>query len=322
MGRQAVIITGAAGFLGSHLCARYLSAGYSVLGIDNFSSSSEDSLNQFRGDENFHFFHQNGCDDWSQLEKLIGSSGYDIKYIYHFASIATPIRFEDSFQKIFEANTVGLQRALEFSQQVDARVFFASSSEVYGRAQAESLREAELGTVNTLGPRSIYDESKRAGEALLWSWNQYHQTRHSIFRIFNTYGPGMDSRDGRVIVEFLSKIKGRQPIHIFGDGKQTRSFCFISDLIHQIFELSQKAFTVVNVGSDEEVTIEELVHEMKKVTGSSIKVINNPSRPEDPQKRKPNLERMRSLLGHQNRKSLSEGLKIYWSFLNQTGGSK
>ncbi|MFN7454019.1 MAG: SDR family NAD(P)-dependent oxidoreductase [Pseudobdellovibrionaceae bacterium] len=322
MSQEAVVITGAAGFIGSHLVRRFLAAGYNVIGLDNFSSSDKATAAELSLNKKFIFFKKDCCEDWSSIQDCVARNQFTIKQIFHFASIATPVKFEESFQEIFNANTLGLRRSLEFARDQDARVFFASSSEVYGRALRESLQEEDLGLVNTVGPRAIYDESKRAGEALLYSWNQRYGTSHSIFRIFNTYGPGMHPQDGRAIVDFLSKIQAGQPINLFGDGKQTRSFCYISDLIDQISDLSKKSFLVLNVGSDHEVTLLELIESIKKLTGAHLKINSHPARPEDPQKRKPDLERMRGLMGPQKLKSLQEGLGLYWSYLNQKGETK
>ncbi len=308
-----VLITGGGGFLGSHLAEKYLLLGAYVVCVDNFSTGlrqNKDHLLSLAGaDKNLMFLEKDIVEPWEPWCGFL-PAGFD--FVFHFASPASPVHYQRLGLETMWANTLGLSRALGFADKRGARVVFASTSEVYGDPEFSPQPESYWGHVNSFGPRSCYDESKRFGEALVYTHNLKNKTRHGLVRIFNTYGPRMDPNDGRVIINFLTQAQQGGPLTIYGDGKQTRSFCFVDDLIAAIQSYANLDCTEpMNIGNDCEFSILEAAQTVQKIfSDRELKIEFQDFNIDDPKQRRPDLTMARKLLSPWSPAvSLEQGLR-------------
>lgn len=311
--RQTALVTGGAGFLGSHLVEKLVNEKFDVIVVDNFSTA-------WPSNEGFlvaqwpavQLVKADVCLDWEPwLAKIPPHMLDNLKYIFHFASPASPKSFSDRSIEIMKVNSIGLERALNFADRNDARLVFASTSEVYGDAMESPQLESYWGNVNSYGPRACYDESKRFGEALIYSWNKTYQTNHGLVRIFNTYGPRMHLQDGRVINNLLLQAINGEVLTVYGSGLQTRCFCYVDDLIDGIYKYAGHNITEpVNIGHPSEITILQLTEIIKEIFfKKKLQVIFKDLPENDPIKRRPDINKALNLLKPwEPRVSLKEGL--------------
>lgn len=301
-----VAITGAAGFVGSHLVEKFLREGYKVLGIDNFVTGSPDNIAHITS-ENFTFVEH----DVTKPFKIAG----DIHGVLHFASPASPVDFDRIPLEILDVNSLGTRNCLDIAKTKGARFLMASTSEVYGDPLIPVQSEEYYGNVNTWGVRAVYDEAKRFSEALIYAYKHLHKLDVRIVRIFNTYGPRMRPDDGRVVPAFISQVLNGQPLSIFGDGKQTRSFCFVNDLVEGIFRLYKSDYTnPMNIGNPTEFTILEFAQVLEEITGQKAELVFHPRPQNDPLQRKPDIAKAREILGWAPTVPLKEGLKTTYEW--------
>lgn len=306
-----VAITGGAGFVGSHLAEFLLAQGHQVTCLDNLITGNSINLENIRDNENFSFIEY----DVTNYIDLPDS----VDYILHFASPASPVDFDRFPIQIMKAGGVGTLNALGLAKAKNAKLLLASSSEVYGDALISPQKEDYWGNVNPIGPRGVYDEAKRFAEALTMAYHRQHGIDTRIARIFNTYGPRMRQDDGRVIPNFITQALRDEPLTVFGDGSQTRSFCYISDLVAAICKLMlSDVIEPVNLGNPHEMTIKELAEKIISITGSSSTITYRPLPQDDPKTRRPDITRAQNLLGWQPQMTLEDGLcaTIGW-FKNQ-----
>ncbi len=299
-----VLITGIAGFIGSHLCERFLKEGFYVIGMDNFLTGKPDNIAHLFGNKNFHFIYYN-------VVNYIYVEG-PVDIVVHLACPASPVDYMNHPIHTMKVDSLGTLNTLGFAKLKGARYIFASSSEVYGSAQVHPQREDYWGYVNPVGPRSVYDEAKRFSEALCMAYHTEHGLDVRIARIFNTYGPRMRRKDGRVIPTFIDKALKGEKIPIYGDGSQTRSFCYIEDLVEGLFRLSVKEGIegqVINLGNPQEITIKELAQKVIEICGTSSSIEFLPPRPDDPPRRCPDITKAKDILGWSPKVGLEEGLK-------------
>src|ERR1700691_4020250 len=274
------VVTGAAGFLGSHLTDLLVARGHKVIGLDNFVTGSVDNISHLGGNPNFKFIQQ----DVTEFIFLDGP----VDYIWHFASPASPIDYLEIPIQTLKVGSLGTHKALGLAKEKGARFLLASTSEIYGDPLVHPQREDYWGNVNTIGPRGCYDESKRFAEALVMAYHRQHRMDTKIVRIFNTYGPRMRLRDGRVVPAFIGQALAGKPLTVFGNGEQTRSFCYCSDLIEGIYRLMMsQGHEPVNIGNPAELTMLEFAREIIRVTGSRSKVVFRPLPQDDPRQRRP-----------------------------------
>jgi nucleoside-diphosphate-sugar epimerase len=306
MQAKNTLVTGAAGFLGYHLCLRLLNEGYSVYGVDDISTGLSTNA-EYLKKKGVQFYKADASSDWNEWAKPLPNT-FDL--VFHFASPASPPLYQKMQLKTLAVNSLGLYRALEFATARKARLVFASTSEVYGSPQVNPQPESYWGNTNSFGARSCYDEAKRFGEALIYSYNQEKNTRHGLVRIFNTYGPNMNPNDGRVIINFLVQLKEGKPLTVHGDGHQTRSFCYVDDLIEGIYRYALKADLAypINLGNDKEFTILGLAQEVQKLSPNKIEIefVDRPA--DDPPQRNPDLSLAKGLLDWTPKISLHDGL--------------
>ncbi|MBC7458552.1 MAG: NAD-dependent epimerase/dehydratase family protein [Bdellovibrionaceae bacterium] len=297
---RSILITGAAGFLGYHLSKKWLDSGYHVIGVDNMITGQEKNISDLKahGKDQFYFIKADISKPWASWRDLIPTPILDqISYVFHFASIASPHLFLRYSLEIMEANSQGLQYAVNFADNLNAKVIFASTSEIYGSLTSETFREDQWGFTNTYGERACYDESKRIGEAYIYSTNKKNGTQHGLVRIFNTYGPRMNPADERVIQHLMKQALADQALTIHGDGQQVRSFCYVDDLIDGIYQYALKNITLpVNLGQFEGITIIDLAKTIKMVLNKEVPVVFTVGRSDDPKHRKPDLSRALNLL--------------------------
>lgn len=308
---KSVLITGAAGFIGSHLCEHYLKQGYQVVGLDNFLTGSPQNIEQLKQKYNsdFFFIELDVSKPWPYIE---GFHIPNLKYVFHFASPASVKNYQKYALETMWVNSIGLSNAIQFADEHKARVIFASTSEIYGTPLSSPQKESHWGNVNSFGARSCYDEAKRFGEALVYSSNKTNHTLHGIVRIFNTYGPRMNPEDDRVVNSFINLALESKNLVVFGDGQQTRSFCYIDDLINGISQYAASEISQpVNLGHDSEITILELAQLIISLTGSQSQVVLSELPEDDPPQRKPDLSLARTQLNYSPVVSLSEGLKKF-----------
>lgn len=295
------VITGGAGFLGSHLTDYLLAKGHKVIAVDNFVTGSVDNIVHLGGNTNYKFIQQ----DVTEFIFLEGP----VDYVWHFASPASPIDYLEIPIKTLKVGSLGTHKALGLARHKGARLLLASTSEIYGDPLVHPQREDYWGNVNTIGPRGCYDEAKRFAEAMVMGYHRQHGVETRIVRIFNTYGPRMRLKDGRVVPAFISQALKNKPITVFGKGTQTRSFCYVSDLIEGIYRLMMgPTHEPVNIGNPHELTMMEFASEIIKATGSKSKIVHKPLPVDDPKQRKPDITRARTILKWEPKVSLTEGL--------------
>jgi len=296
------VVTGGAGFLGSHLVDLLIERGHRVIAIDNFVTGNVENIDHLGGHPNFRFIEQ----DVSEFVFLHGP----VDYVWHFASPASPIDYLELPIQTLKVGSLGTHKALGLARNKGARFLLASTSEVYGDPLVHPQSEDYWGNVNPIGPRGCYDESKRFAEAMTMAYHREHGMETRIVRIFNTYGPRMRLNDGRVVPAFLWQALNNKPITVFGDGKQTRSFCYCSDLIEGIYRLMMsKHPEPVNIGNPQERTMIEFAEEIIRLTGSRSKMVFKPLPQDDPRQRKPDITRARKWLRWEPQISIREGLK-------------
>ena len=295
------VITGAAGFLGSHLTDLLLAKGHRVVGIDNLVTGSVANIEHVAGNQNFRFIQQ----DVTEFLFLDGP----VNYVWHFASPASPIDYAQLPIQTLKVGSLGTHKALGLAKEKGARFLLTSTSEIYGDPLVHPQTEDYWGNVNTIGPRGCYDESKRFAEAITMAYHRQHQLETRIVRIFNTYGPRMRLKDGRVVPAFVSQALRGEPITVFGDGRQTRSFCYCSDLIEGIFRLMMSDYPLpVNIGNPHEMTMLAFAKEIIQATGSKSKIVFKPLPVDDPKQRKPDITLARKLLKWEPKVELADGL--------------
>ncbi|MGJ3234738.1 UDP-glucuronic acid decarboxylase family protein [Marivirga sp.] len=315
MAKERVLITGAAGFLGSHLCDRFIKEGYDVVGMDNLITGSMDNIAHLMGKENFEFYHHD-------VTKYVHVPG-ELKYILHFASPASPIDYLKIPIQTLKVGAHGTHNLLGLAKDKKARILVASTSEVYGDPLIHPQTEDYYGNVNPIGPRGVYDEAKRFMESITMAYHTYHQLETRIVRIFNTYGPRMRLNDGRVLPAFIGQALRGEDLTVFGDGSQTRSFCYVDDLVEGIYRLLLSDHSdPVNVGNPDEITISEFAEEIIKLTGTKQKVIYKDLPKDDPKKRQPDITKAKALLGWEPKVSRQEGLKITYDYFKSLDKEK
>ena len=296
-----VLITGAAGFLGSHLCDRFLSDGHAVVGLDNFITGHPDNVAHLAGNDRFEFIRHNV----STYTYVAGP----IDGVLHFASPASPIDYLEHPIATLKVGALGTHNALGLAKAKGARFFLASTSEVYGDPLIHPQPESYWGNVNPIGPRGVYDEAKRFAEAMTMAYHRAHGVDTRIVRIFNTYGPRMRPRDGRVVSNFIVQALAGEPLTIYGDGSQTRSFCYVQDEVEGIFRLFMNGDSEpTNIGNPNEFTVRQLAELVLELTGSSSQITQHPLPQDDPKVRKPDISRARRMLGWEPQVELREGV--------------
>jgi dTDP-glucose 4,6-dehydratase len=296
------VVTGAAGFLGSHLTDHLLMKGHRVIGIDNFVTGSISNLDHLAGNQDFRFVQQD-------VTEFIFLHGH-VDYVWHFASPASPIDYLLLPIQTLKVGSLGTHKALGLAKHKKARFLIASTSEIYGDPTVHPQTEEYWGNVNTIGPRGCYDEAKRFAEAMTMAYHREHGVETRIVRIFNTYGPRMRMKDGRVVPAFVGQALDGKPITIFGKGTQTRSFCYCSDLIEGIYRLMMSDTNLpVNIGNPREMTMLQFAEAVIKATGSKSKLVFKPLPQDDPKQRQPDITRARKLLGWEPKVGLDEGLE-------------
>src|SRR5438874_4070889 len=297
-----VLVTGAAGFIGSHLCEFLLGRGCDVVGMDNFITGSPDNLAEFRGARGFAFVQH----DVTQHIELEGP----LDWVLHFASPASPLDYLELPIQTLKVGALGTHNALGLSWAKGSRFLLASTSEVYGDPEVHPQREDYWGHVNPIGIRGVYDKAKRFAEAMTMAYHRYHGIDTHIVRIFNTYGPRMRLDDGRVVPNLMGQALRGEPLTVYGDGSQTRSFCFVSDLVDGIYRLLQADFhEPVNLGNPNEVSILDFAKEILALTGAKSEIVYKPLPQDDPRVRKPDITRARSLLGWEPRVDRRDGMQ-------------
>lgn len=296
-----ILVTGAAGFLGSHLTDRFLADGHDLIGMDNLVTGSQDNLAHLDGNRRFLFV----LHDVSRFIQVDGP----LDGILHFASPASPIDYQELPIQTLKVGSLGTHNALGLAKAKNARFLLASTSEVYGDPQVHPQSESYWGHVNPVGPRGVYDEAKRFAEALTMAYHRYHRLDTRIGRIFNTYGPRMRARDGRVVSNFVVQALRGEPLTMYGDGQQTRSFCYVSDLVDGIYRLFMSDHPdPTNMGNPDELTVRQLAEIVLRLTGSSSSMERRPLPVDDPKVRQPDISKARSLLGWVPQVPLEEGL--------------
>ena len=309
-----ILVTGAAGFIGSHLCERLLKEDNKVIGLDNLSTGSWDNVQVLKQYDNFTF----AIADVSHTDDIAKYYVEDIERVYHFASPASPVDYQAQPFNTMKVNTIGTENLLNLCSTNKARLLFASTSEIYGDPLEHPQKETYLGNVSTTGPRSVYDEAKRFGETICSAYRRRKNVDAKIVRIFNTYGPRMQVSDGRVIPNFISQALTGNPLTIYGTGKQTRSFCFVSDLVDGLILLMESDIdTPVNLGNDHELNMVEVAEIINKETNNKGGVIYEELPIDDPKKRKPNLDFAKSTLYYSPKIPFETGIRETISYFRQ-----
>ena len=304
---KSILITGAAGFFGSHLCDRFVKEGYHVIGMDNLITGRMSNIDHLMKRSSFEFHHHD-------VTKHIHIS-CDLDYILHFASPASPIDYLKIPIQTLKVGSLGIHNCLGLARVKKARVLIASTSEVYGDPSVHPQPESYWGNVNPVGPRGVYDEAKRFQEAMTMAYHTFHGVETRIVRIFNTYGPRMRLNDGRALPAFIGQALRGEDLTVFGDGSQTRSFCFVGDLVEGVYRLLKSNYTQpVNIGNPSEISISQFAEEIIKLTGTAQKVIYKDLPVDDPKQRRPDISLAKSLLDWSPKVSREEGLKITYEY--------
>ncbi len=307
MSNKRVLITGAAGFLGSHLCDRFIREGFDVVGMDNLITGDLRNIEHLFKLKEFEFYHHD-------VSKFVFVPGR-IDYILHFASPASPIDYLKIPIQTLKVGSLGTHNLLGFARVKNARILVASTSEVYGDPTVHPQTEDYWGNVNPIGPRGVYDEAKRFQEAITMAYHTYHHLETRIVRIFNTYGPRMRLNDGRVLPAFIGQALRGEDLTVFGDGSQTRSFCYVDDLIEGIYRLLMSDYVYpVNIGNPQEITIREFGEEIIRLTGTKQKLVSLPLPQDDPKQRRPDITKAREILAWEPKVSRAEGLKYTYEY--------
>ena len=305
--RKRVLITGAAGFLGSHLCDRFIKENYHVIAMDNLITGDLANIEHLFKLENFEFYNH----DVSKFVHVPGK----LDYILHFASPASPIDYLKIPIQTLKVGSLGTHNLLGLAKAKGARMLIASTSEVYGDPNINPQPEEYWGNVNPVGPRGVYDEAKRFQEAITMAYHTFHGVETRIVRIFNTYGPRMRLNDGRVLPAFIGQALRGEDLTVFGDGSQTRSFCYVDDLIEGIYRLLHSDYaSPVNIGNPDEITIKQFCEEIIKLTGTDQKIVYKPLPQDDPKQRRPDISKARELLKWEPKVNRAEGLKITYEY--------
>ncbi|HZB12575.1 MAG TPA: UDP-glucuronic acid decarboxylase family protein [Chryseolinea sp.] len=307
MAKQRVLITGGAGFLGSHLCDRFIKEGFHVIAMDNLITGDLRNIEHLFKHSDFEFYHQ----DVSTYVHIPG----ELHYILHFASPASPIDYLKIPIQTLKVSSLGTHNLLGLARAKKARILVASTSEVYGDPLVHPQVEEYYGNVNPIGPRGVYDEAKRFQEAITMAYHTYHNLETRIIRIFNTYGPRMRLNDGRVLPAFIGQALRGEDLTVFGDGTQTRSFCYVDDEVEGIFRLLMSDYRLpMNIGNPNEITIGDFAEEIVKLTGTTQKVVYKPLPQDDPKQRQPNIEKAKKILGWEPKVSRADGLRITYEY--------
>ena len=305
--QKRILITGAAGFLGSHLCDRFIKEGYCVIGMDNLITGDLKNIEHLFKLEQFEFYH-------NDVSKFIHVPG-NLDYILHFASPASPIDYLKIPIQTLKVGSLGTHNCLGLALSKKARILVASTSEVYGDPLEHPQTEEYWGNVNPVGPRGVYDEAKRFQEAITMAYHTFHKLETRIVRIFNTYGPRMRLNDGRALPAFIGQALRGEDLTVFGDGSQTRSFCYVDDLVEGIYRLLLSDYDMpVNIGNPDWITLKDFAEEIIKLTGTKQKIVYKPLPQDDPKQRQPDVAKAKKLLNWEPKISRQEGLKITYDF--------
>jgi len=310
MSPQRAVVTGGAGFLGSHLCDALLGEGWSVVVVDNLLTGRRSNIAHLRNEARFEFVEKDICEPFD-----VGK----VDYVFHLASPASPVDYTIHGIPTLKVGSLGTFHALEVAQKYGAKYFVSSTSECYGDPLEHPQKETYWGHVNPIGPRSVYDEAKRFTEAVTMAYHRYHKVDTRIVRIFNTYGPRMQLNDGRVVPNFMKQALRGEPLTVYGDGNQTRSFCYVSDEIDGFLRLSKSdEHLPVNIGNPNEFTILECAQHVLKVTGSNSQIRHEPLPPDDPKQRRPDITKARQLLQWEPKIDLETGLRQSLDYFRKT----
>ncbi|GAB3415200.1 UDP-glucuronic acid decarboxylase family protein [Niabella aquatica] len=305
--KKRVLITGAAGFLGSHLCDRFIKEGYHVIAMDNLITGDLKNLEHLFPNPDFEFYHH----DVTKYIHIPGS----LDYILHFASPASPIDYLKIPIQTLKVGAMGTHNCLGLAKAKGARILVASTSEVYGDPLVHPQTEEYWGNVNPVGPRGVYDEAKRYLESITMAYHTFHKVETRIIRIFNTYGPRMRLNDGRALPAFIGQALRGENITVFGDGSQTRSFCYVSDLVEGIYRLLLSDYTgPVNIGNPDEISLKDFAEEVLSLTGNTVKIVYEPLPVDDPKQRKPDITKAKTILSWQPKVSRAEGLRETYNY--------
>jgi len=307
MSKKRVLITGAAGFLGSHLCDRFIKEGYHVIGMDNLITGDLRNIEHLFKLEHFEFYHHD-------VSKFIHVPG-ELSYILHFASPASPIDYLKIPIQTLKVGSLGTHNCLGLAKSKRARILVASTSEIYGDPLIHPQTEEYWGNVNPVGPRGVYDEAKRFQEAMTMAYHNFHKLETRIVRIFNTYGPRMRLNDGRALPAFIGQALRGENLTVFGDGSQTRSFCYVDDLVEGIYRLLLSDYHLpVNIGNPSEITLKQFAEEVIRLTGTKQSIVYKPLPVDDPKQRRPDITRAKEILGWEPKVERKEGLKRTYEY--------